>query len=120
MAYLEILLSTIASFPSVKQSLTSIHRRKIEMGSYIQISLVALLVTSVVDIGVKGGVTGSFHKIDKDMTEGLSKPQTSERLCWDGCGPSCMDPDDPEYLCCPGLQCKKGSIAGFDVYCCQK
>ena len=119
MASLEILLSTIASFPSAKQSLTYFHRRNIEMGSYIQISLVALLVTSVVDIGVKGGVTGSFHKIDKDMTEGLSKPQTSERLCWDSCGPSCMDTNDPDYLCCPGLQCNKVSIAGFYVYCCQ-
>ena len=116
MAYLEILLSTIASFPSVKQSLTSIHRRKIEMGSYIQISLVALLVTSVVDIGVKGGVTGSFHKIDKDMTEGLSKPQTYERQCWDGCYYWCYG----DHLCCPGLQCKRVVIAGFYAYCCEK
>ena len=120
MAYLEILLSTIASFPSAKQSLTSFHWRNIEMGSYIQIFLVALLVTSMVDIGVKGGVTGAFHKIDKDMTEGLSKPQTSERLCMESCGPSCMDPNDPEYHCCPGLQCKRGNIAGFDIYCCVK
>ena len=84
MASLEILLSTIASFPSAKQSLTSFHRRNIEMGSYIQIFLVALLVTSVVDIGVKGGDTGSFPKIEKDMTEGLSNLQTSDRFCTGG------------------------------------
>ena len=113
MASLEILLSTLASFPSAKQSLTSLHWRNIEMGSYIQIFLVALLVTSVVDIGVKGGDTGSFPKIDKDMTEGLSKLQTSER----GCLPRRSKCKFGNGECCRGLKCAwpRGST---DYLCC--